>query len=84
MFKIILVIVVMILLSIPKIIHKNSKNISTEKVHFQETFIMKGEDNLCHYFIKGDTTIKMGKTYETLDDCIRDGGELVKPNINKK
>ena len=49
MFKIVLVIVVMILLSIPKIIHKNSKNISTEKVNFEDkVLIKKTEDGICH------------------------------------
>ena len=75
-------ILIVIVMTISKIIHKNLSGVSTQKVHFQETFVMKSEDNLCRYFTKGDATIKMGKTYTTLDECIKDGGELVKPNVN--
>jgi len=75
-----------IVMILSKITHKNLTNVSTQKVHFQETFVMKNEDNICRYFTKGDTTIKIGKTYTTLDECIVDGGELlksIKPKINK-
>lgn len=76
--------VVMVVMVVSKIIHKNLTNVSTEKVHFQETFVVKNEDNICRYFAKEDTTFKMGKTYTTLEDCIKEGGKFVKPNINKK
>ena len=77
MFKIVLVIVVMILLSIPKIIHKNSKNISTEKVNFEDkVLIKKTEDEICHLSSTDDDKIKTFTPYSTIEKCLISGGKL--------
>lgn len=80
--KYLLMFLFVIALAIPKAIHKNSKNISTEKIHFQETFVQKGEDGICHFTSRDDKTIPISKPYSSLDECLQDGGYLVKPYTN--
>ena len=75
---------IMIALAIPKVIHKNSKNISTENVNFQDRLLIKKtEDGICHASSTDDDKIKAFVPYSSLENCIKDGGALVKPNISK-
>jgi len=75
---------IVIALAIPKVIHKNSKNISTEKVNFEDkVLIKKTEDGICHLSSTDDDKMKKFIPYSSLENCIKDGGVLVKPNISK-
>ena len=75
---------IVIALAIPKVIHKNSKNISTENVNFQDKLLIKKtEDGICHASSTDDDKIKKFVPYSSLENCIKDGGVIVNPNISK-
>ena len=79
MKKVIFVIVIMMLLSIPKIIHKNSKHISAEKVNFEDkVLIKKTEDGVCHLSATDDDIIKVFTPFSSIEKCLSSGGILEK------
>ena len=79
MKKLIFVVVIMMLLSIPKIVHKNSKHISTEKVNFEDkVLIKKTEDGVCHLSTTDDDKIKTFTPFSTIEKCLSNGGILEK------
>ena len=68
---------IVIALAIPKVIHKNSKNISTEKVNFEDkVLIKKTEDGICHLSSTDDDKIKTFTPYSTIEKCLISGGKL--------
>ncbi len=72
---------IVIALAIPKVIHKNSKNISTEKVNFQNNLLIKKtSDGICHTSSTQDDKIKEFVPYSSLENCVKDGGILITPN----
>ncbi len=82
--KYLLMFLFIIALAIPKVIHKNSKNISTEKVNFQNNLLIKKtSDGVCHTSSTQDDKIKEFVPYSSLENCIKDGGIVVKSDISK-
>ncbi len=73
--SIIFVIVIVTMLAIPKIVYKNSKNVSAQKVDFSDKLLIKKtEDGTCHLSTTDDDKLQKFIPYSSLESCLKSGG----------
>jgi hypothetical protein len=72
---ILFVVVILTMLAIPKIVYKNSKNVSAEKVDFSDKLLIKKtEDGICHLSSTDDDKLEKFIPYSSLESCLKSGG----------